>query len=89
MPNYEYLCKKCKTNQERYLPMSNYKTPQYCEKCGKKLTRVISKPIIIIPAWWTDAKNDYDAIAKPRTPEQKEKYKTFMENSIPISQSVK
>ena len=89
MTCYEYLCERCGIHQEIYLPMSDYKTPQYCKKCGRKLMRVISKPAVIIPAWWTDSKNDYDAIAKPRTPEQKRKYKEFMEHSIPISQSTK
>lgn len=87
MPYYEYLCKNCNTHQERYLSILDYKIPQHCKKCGKQLTRIISKLAVLIPAWWTDSKNDYDAIAKPKTTLEKKKYKDFMENSIPISQS--
>ena len=86
MPIYEYLCNNCNTHQERYLSVLDYKTPQHCENCGKKLTRVISKLSVLIPAWWTNPDNDLD-IAKPKTALEKKKYKEFMENSIPISRS--
>lgn len=88
MPCYEYLCKTCKTNQERYLPISDYRIPQYCKKCKKQLTRVISNPIVLIPAWWSNSDNDFD-IAKPQNEEQQKKYRDFMENSIPISRSTR
>jgi len=87
MPIYEYLCENCKTHQERYLSILDYKTPQHCKKCGKKLTRIISKLAVLIPAWWSGHGDDDIDVTKPQTEMQRKRYREFMENSIPISQS--
>lgn len=43
MPTYVYAC-KCGTEFERILPVSEYKTPQWCH-CGEQGERVISRPL--------------------------------------------
>ena len=87
MACYEYLCKKCNNHQEEYLSMLDYKTPQYCVKCGNLLNRIYNSFTIRgFPDGWSTF-ND-PAIAKPRTELEIKKYREFMENSQPISQGL-
>ena len=46
MPTYEYQCKECSSYLERVLPLSEYRSKQFCSKCGGELTRLLSRPII-------------------------------------------
>ena len=46
MPNYDWLCKKCKFTFERMVPTSDTKV--ICPKCSKKCNKLISNPHIMI-----------------------------------------
>lgn len=47
MPIYEYSCSHCRTQFERYLPVSHYKDPQDCPKCSLIADRKISIPMMV------------------------------------------
>lgn len=47
MPTYEYECKKCKVEFERFLPIAEYDSPQKCETCGTVGKKLISSPGLI------------------------------------------
>jgi putative FmdB family regulatory protein len=42
MPVYEYVCDPCEEQFEAILPVSRYREPQNCPKCGQEAKRVIS-----------------------------------------------
>lgn len=41
MPNYEYTCIHCDTDEDRNVPI-DYRDLQKCDKCGNRLNRVWS-----------------------------------------------
>jgi putative FmdB family regulatory protein len=46
MARYGYKCETCETEEDRTLPMAEYDSDQFCEKCKGKLVRVITVPVI-------------------------------------------
>ena len=83
---YEFYCEKCKSTYERMCEYENIKI-QRCVNCGELLKRKYSVGHLKNSTFSWNVGND-TAIAKPRTPEQKRKYKEYMEHSIPISSSI-
>jgi putative FmdB family regulatory protein len=47
MPIYEYSCGSCRDRQERLLPLKDYRTEQFCGKCGGTLNKIISAPMVV------------------------------------------
>lgn len=51
MPLYEYKCTKCK---KKYELLHGYNVEPVCEKCGRKLKRLISQTSFILKGdGWT------------------------------------
>lgn len=42
MPNYEFKCDRCKTVEEKNLPIAERNNTQFCAKCGNPMERKVS-----------------------------------------------
>ena len=56
MPTYDYECKTCGIECDRYSAVDD-RDKQFCE-CGALLTRRLSRVQIVIPAAWGTCKAD-------------------------------
>jgi putative FmdB family regulatory protein len=64
MPIKEYCCNDCKTTIERLEKINEKVTVPKCEKCGKSMTRIISKSSFILKGnCW--AKDNYSTSNQP------------------------
>ena len=84
MPTYRYGCPRCGVF-ERYLPMSEYKTPQTCE-CGE-----MAEKLITIPAIWTKPDICYDSPidGRPITSEKARQEDLARSNCVPYDPEIK
>lgn len=58
MPVYNYNCRSCGSETERFLKLDHYQDTQYCDRCNGTLEKVI-KPTMIT--------TDYESYQCPRT----------------------
>lgn len=42
MPLYDYTCQDCKKTFDKLVPLSKFKAPQSCPKCGGKTKKVLT-----------------------------------------------
>lgn len=57
MPIFEYHCSKCKHAQDEVVKLSEIDTIKFkCEKCGRKMIKVLSAATVNIP-WGSRSTN--------------------------------
>ena len=86
MPLYEFWCPKCKKFYDRFCSYKDIGN-QKCDKCGELLKRSYSSITFFVPSYFNPLPQNDPDILKPRTNLEQKKYREFMENSQPISQS--